>query len=316
MSIDDPKTAFAPETLDFPAVVPVSPARHACPVNGLELSYLVWGDRTKPPIVLVHGGKDHGRMWDWTVAALIDEWCVIVPDLRGHGDSGRAPGGSYEGEFFISDFAGFMAHLKAEGFAMPMPLIGHSLGGNIVLHYAALYPENVTRLVALEGLGASQKMYDEHYEKPPAERFRSWIDRRLGKDTKQERRFDDPEVMVERMAGVHKNLDVAQARHLALHAARKYPDGWGWKHDPLTGIWPAPKMTAPAEYSRLYEAIECPVLLMRGEDSWASDPKKDGRIEAFRDARLINYEKAGHWLHHDRFGDFIRDVKDFLSPAG
>ncbi|GGD06327.1 alpha/beta fold hydrolase [Aquisalinus flavus] len=317
MSIDDPTRVFAPADLDYPPVVPVEPKRHVCPVNGLELSYLVWGDAAKPPIVLVHGGKDHGRMWDWTVADMIDEWCVIVPDLRGHGDSGRAPGGGYEGEYFISDFAGLMAHLEREGFALPMPLIGHSLGGNIVLNYAAIYPDKVTRLIALEGLGASEKHYTEFMEKSPAERYRSWIDRRLKQDAIDQRRFDSPEEMVSRMAGVHKNLDETQARHLALHAARHYPDamggGWGWKHDPLTGIWPSPRMTAPAEYSRIYAEITCPVLLMRGEDSWASDPEKDGRIEAFRDARLINYDKAGHWLHHDRFDAFIRDVKTFLA---
>ena len=247
------------------------------------------------------------------MAHLIEDYCVICPDMRGHGDSGRSSGGGYASDIFVSDFAGFMHHIEEEGFVMPIPLIGHSMGGNIVLAYAAAYPEKVTRLIAMEGLGASQKMYDEFDEAPPAKRLRSWIDRRLGTAAKNPRRFDNPDVMVERMASAHKNLKPEQARHLALHAARKYEDGWGWKHDPQFGFFPPAKMTPPQEYGRLYEGVECPVFLMRGEDSWASDPVKDGRIESFKNARSKNYPNAGHWLHHDAFDLYVEDVKSFLK---
>ncbi|MCI5045162.1 MAG: alpha/beta hydrolase [Aquisalinus sp.] len=313
MSIDRPSRIYPAEDLNIPPVVETQPDRRTCVIGDIELHYLVWGDRAKPPVVLVHGGKDHCRNWDWTVAALIDDYCCITPDMRGHGDSGRSAGGGYSTELFVSDFAFFMEHLGAEGFAQPLDLIGHSMGGNIVLHYAAAYPEKVSRLISMEGLGSSQKMYDEFMEKLPAKRLRDWIDRRVAGERKQKWRFKNPEEMVERMATVHKNLRLDQSRHLALHAARLYPDGWGWKHDPRFGFFPPPKLTAPEEYSRLYESITCPVLLMRGEDSWASDPVEDGRINAFSDARLINYPEAGHWHHHDQFDAFIKDVKDFLD---
>ena len=251
MSFDDPTRVFAPAALDIAPIVPAAPQRRACPVGDIELNYLVWGDTSRPPVVLVHGGKDHGRMWDWTVAALIGEWCVIVPDLRGHGDSGRAPGGGYAGEQFVADFAAFMAHLGNEGFAGPMPLIGHSLGGNLVLTHAALYPEQVSRVIALEGLGAAPVQYHHYMERPPAERYRRWVSARLALQAKGTRRFTDPEEMVDRLARVHKNLSPEQARHLALHAIRAMPasdgGGYAWKHDPLAGIWPTPRMTSPEE---------------------------------------------------------------------
>ena len=44
---------------------------------------------------MLHGGRDHCRNWDWTAAALRDEWHIIAPDLRGHGDSQWSPDGSY-----------------------------------------------------------------------------------------------------------------------------------------------------------------------------------------------------------------------------
>ena len=313
MSIETPYKAYPAENIQIPDIVGLEPERHVCPVGDLELSYLVWGNRAKPPVILVHGGKDHARNWDWTVKALLGDYCIITPDMRGHGDSGRAIGGGYEGRNFVSDFAIFMDHLAAAGFAMPLPLIGHSMGGNIILNYAATSTEKITRLISIEGLGASQKMYDRFNETPRAERQKKWIEKRKNQALRAPRWFPDPEEMAARMAGVHKNLRAEQARHLALHAARKYNEGWTWKHDPFVGFFPPVDMTPPAEYLSVYKVIDRPVLLMRGETSWAEDPKKDGRIKAFQDARLISYADAGHWLHHDQFDVFIQDVKEFLD---
>ena len=313
MSIEDPHRVFTPDDLDIAPVVAGAPERSVCPVNGLELNYLVWGDRAKPPVVLVHGGKDHCRNWDWTVAELIHDYCLITPDLRGHGDSGRATGGGYDGYVFVSDFYAFMEHLAAEGFARPVALVGHSLGGSIVLTYSAIAPENVSRVIAMEGLGVSPKLYKERTAAPLHERLRHWTDQRAKADGRPLKRFRDPEELVTRMAGVHRNLSKEQARHLALHAARKFPDGWGWKHDDFFGFFPGPTITSPEDNASLHENIQCPVLLMRGCDSWASDPVEDGRIKAFREARLINYEGASHWLHHDAFDACIADVKQFLA---
>ncbi len=47
-------------------------------------------------------------------------------------------------------------------------------------------------------------------------------------------------------------------------------------------------------------------------ESWASDPEKDGRATAFRNYRAINIDKAGHWVHHDELGAFLKVVTAFL----
>ncbi|MEE4540315.1 MAG: alpha/beta hydrolase, partial [Erythrobacter sp.] len=61
-----------------------------------------------------------------------------------------------------------------------------------------------------------------------------------------------------------------------------------------------------------WAAITCPTLLLYGADSWASNPEKDGRIAHFANARVIEFEEAGHWLHHDQFDRFITVLRDFL----
>ena len=58
----------------------------------------------------------------------------------------------------------------------PVTIIAHSLGGNIALRYTGIYPENVSRLVAIEGLGPGPRQDAGPTAKPIAERMRTWID--------------------------------------------------------------------------------------------------------------------------------------------
>ena len=61
--------------------------------------------------------------------------------------------------------------------------------------------------------------------------------------------------------------------------------------------------------------IMCPTLLVRGTESWASDPALDGRPEPFANARCVNVEGPGHWVHHDRLPEFVRLVRSFLAEG-
>jgi pimeloyl-ACP methyl ester carboxylesterase len=55
------------------------------------------------------------------------------------------------------------------------------------------------------------------------------------------------------------------------------------------------------------------VLLVRGDASWAGDWERDGRLDAFRTAELVTITNAGHWVHHDQLGEFLRVVRQFLK---
>ena len=126
----------------------------------LRLHYVDWGNPDAPPLLLVHGGRDHCRNWDWVAQALRKDWHIICPDLRGHGDSQWSPDGNYSMASYIYDLAQLM-HQQA---LAPVTIVAHSLGGNICLRYAGVYPEKVRRLVAIEGLGPSPKVIAERTE--------------------------------------------------------------------------------------------------------------------------------------------------------
>ena len=71
----------------------------------LRLHYVDWGNPDAPPLILLHGGRDHCRNWDWVAADLRRDYHVIAPDLRGHGDSAWSASGHYTMANLIYDFA-------------------------------------------------------------------------------------------------------------------------------------------------------------------------------------------------------------------
>src|SRR5688572_16782554 len=137
----------------------------------LRLHYLDWGNPEKPPLLLVHGGRDHARSWDWTAEALRDDWHVIALDHRGHGDSEWVSDGNYQASDMVYDVAQLVHQLDLA----PVTIVAHSLGANVSTRYAGIYPEAVRRLVAIEGLGPSPQILAEMTSRPLAERFREWI---------------------------------------------------------------------------------------------------------------------------------------------
>src|SRR2546428_10643185 len=66
------------------------PTSHTYFSQRLRLHYVDWGNPAKPPLLLVHGGRDPRRNWDWPAAAPRHDPHLIAPALRGHRPSQRA----------------------------------------------------------------------------------------------------------------------------------------------------------------------------------------------------------------------------------
>jgi pimeloyl-ACP methyl ester carboxylesterase len=275
----------------------------------LRLHYVDWGNAGAPPLVLVHGGRDHCRNWDWVAARLREDWHVIAPDLRGHGDSEWSKTGTYGMAGYVYD----LAQLIHQQRLAPVTIIAHSLGGNIALRYAGLYPENVAKLIAIEGLGPSPRMLAQRNARGFPERMRDWIEEQRGLSGRLPRRYASVEDAFRRMQEENKHLTPEQARHLTLHGVNQNEDGtYSWKFDNYVRSWPPYDMTAK-NLEELWGRIACPTLLVYGKESWASNPEKDGRAAHFRSARIVAVERAGHWVHHDRLDEFLLLARRFLQ---
>ncbi|MET0249539.1 MAG: alpha/beta hydrolase [Sphingobium sp.] len=285
-----------------------TPTSHFFTSLRTRLHYLDWGNPSAPPLILVHGGFDHGRSWDWTARALAADYHVIVPDLRGHGDSNWASDGSYPLSNFVYDLAQLVELVDRPS----LRIVGHSLGGSIALRYAGLFPDKVEKLVAIEGLGLSPAALERAGETPPIDMWREWIDARRAGARKSSRRYATIEAAVMRMRERNDQLTAEKALHLTMHGVNRNEDGsYSWKFDPYLRGQP-PRPGTDADLPEFWRSVACPVLLCLGLDSWASDPVADGRAAHFRDARLATFEQAGHWVHHDQFDRFIRELRGFL----
>jgi pimeloyl-ACP methyl ester carboxylesterase len=274
----------------------------------LRLNYIDWGNPDAPPLLLVHGGRDHARSWDWVAEELRHDWHIIAPDLRGHGDSAWSPDGNYEMSAFVYDLAQLIHQLNLTS----VSIIAHSMGGNIATRYAGLFPENVRKMVNIEGLGPSPKMLAERDATGIKKRFRQWIEDKRNAAGRTPKRYPNIEAAYERMKTENGYLTDEQARHLTVHGISRNEDGsWSWKFDNYLNIWAMFDMPEE-DLLAIWKSITCPILMMYGANSWASNPEKDGRINNFPTAKVVEYENAGHWLHHDQFDRFMTDVRAFL----
>jgi len=118
-------------------------------VNGIQLAYERRGKGT--PLVLLHGFPLDHHLWDEVVPLLEDTFDIILPDLRGFGESTTVDS-PYSMDDYASDIAGLLDQLGIQKAA----IVGHSMGGYAALAFVRRYPERVSGL----GLVSSQVLAD------------------------------------------------------------------------------------------------------------------------------------------------------------
>jgi pimeloyl-ACP methyl ester carboxylesterase len=272
--------------------------------QGLRLHYVAWGDPAAPPVLLIHGGRDHARNWDAVAARLHDRYRLYAVDLRGHGDSDWAPGSQYSLPEFVADVAAFADQLGRD----PLPVVGHSLGGAVSLQYAGVFPERVARVCAIEGLGPRIGG-----RRAAHLRMRDWVAQIRDFEQRRPRHYKSIEDAVARMREANPHLTPEMAEHLTTHGVRRHEDGsYTWKFDNYV------RLHSPYEFNsedarEIWNQIRCPVLLVRGDEGRAKDPEEDGKASAFHRYRSVQITGAGHWVHHDQLDAFMDELEPFLA---
>ena len=157
-------------------------------------------------------------------------------------------------------------------------------------------------------------MLEERLNKPLDERLHDWMKDLRGLSARQVRRYDTLEDAYERMQSENPHLSESQARHLTIHGSNQNEDGtYSWKFDNYVRAFP-PTGLPMEEVWKLYGQIECPTMLVRGLESWASDPVADGRTGQFTCPLTVEtFADAGHWVHHDQLDGFVKAVRGFLK---
>jgi pimeloyl-ACP methyl ester carboxylesterase len=275
----------------------------------LRLHYADWGNASAPPLILLHERLDHCRTWDWVAEELGRDFHIVAPDLRGHGDSAPSPSGAYTVSAYLCDLTQLIRQLGRSR----VSLVGHGLGGEIALIYAGVFPGMVGKLVAIESLGDSPAFEAERAELPIAARLASWLAERYEVAGRIPKRYRTIEEAYARMRWQNGHLSPRQAKHLTDHGVNRNEDGtFSWRFDNYVRVAGSTVDLSADERHELWSKINCPVLLMLGDESGASNPVDDGRIGHFAAARVEVIQNAGHWIYHDRLDAFVGALRAFL----
>ena len=105
--------------------------------SGAEIFVRTGGTVGAPPLLLLHGFPQTHALWHRVVQQLARDYCLVLPDLRGYGDSSHAPGlpdhSNYSKRALAQDMAEVMTTLGHDTFY----LCGHDRGGRVA-HRLAL----------------------------------------------------------------------------------------------------------------------------------------------------------------------------------
>ena len=114
-------------------------------IGGIRVRYLDWGGQGKP-VILLHGLASSANWYDLVAPHLRNDYRVIAPDQRGHGQTTQA-GSGYDWGTLTKDVVGLMDELALANAAV----FGHSWGANVALNVAARAPDRVNALGLIEG---------------------------------------------------------------------------------------------------------------------------------------------------------------------
>lgn len=242
----------------------------------LRLSYLDAGGEGNP-FVALHAHWMDGRTFQSLAAALFPEWRLIAPDQRGHGYSDHAADYSREG--YLADLLALLDELAIDR----CPMLGHSLGGVNVYHFAARYPERVTGMI-IEDIGVV---------------------------------LQEDGAFIKRWGGIYetrRELEEKIGQRLAPYVApsfRETAEGWRLAFEPADMIRSTAQING--DHWKTWLSSKCPALVVRGSQSRVSDATQLRDMAQRRpQTRFVEFD-GGHAVHLDAAKAFEREVRQFLT---
>jgi len=286
-------------------------------IRNLNYHVQVWGTPSpdKIPLVMVHGWMDVAASYQFVVDALSHAHYVIAPDWRGYGQSSHGGVDSFWFADYLADLDFLLDHYSP---GMPVNLVGHSMGGNVVMMYAGIRPERIRRLINLEGFGLPASK-PSHAPK----RYAKWMDelKLLHRGEMDLKPYPNVAGVARRLMKTNPRLTADKAHWLAQH----------WASEDAQGQWnvqgQAAHKVSSAHLYRLDETLEifkgisAPVLSVEASDDslalwWKDSYTLDQfheRLRVVPNIQIARVEDAGHMLHHDQPAAVAALIEQFIA---
>ncbi len=256
-------------------------------INGLRLHYTVAG--AGPDIVFVHGWASSRRMWTSFLPHLTRSFRCWTLDLPGFGDSEKPAPGWYSIPNFTATLLAFMHQHDLE---QPR-LVGHSMGGMIVLNLAARHPESIARLVAINPVVTGRANLKPLARPDVSQRALGWVLRMA------------PALLQPLLSHPlgHRVSGLTYIRRRNEDFAKGTPESLV-----LSG-----RAIVAYDVSPLLARITAPTLVIVGAQD-VSVPPAEGRLAAERiPGGQLHTMRAGHLPTDDRPVETLRVLQDFLT---
>jgi pimeloyl-ACP methyl ester carboxylesterase len=253
---------------------------------------------------------DAAATWDMVAPNLAESgFRVLAPDMRGFGQGPRVPSGAY---YHFPDYAFDVADIVEAMVppGSPLLLVGHSMGGTVATLVAGTFPERVTGVALLEGVGPPDQSPDD----APA-RMRAWIEGVRSVRARGERAQPSREDALRHLAGNHPRVspDVLSTRLDSLLSTRG--DGrLVWRADPLHSTR-APVPFYAATFRAFARRVTCPVLFVSGGPHGWHPVDEEERLACFARLRCVELPEAGHMMHWSQPAVLARTLAAFAQST-
>ncbi|KAL7747094.1 hypothetical protein RI367_007590 [Sorochytrium milnesiophthora] len=269
----------------------------------------------KYSIVGCHGWLDNANTFDMVAGPLCKNPDVAFYsiDLSGHGLSSHLAG-HHKPYFHTPTYIGEVYEVLQYFGLDKVVLIGHSMGGGILVMFAAVFPERVSHLVLIENIG---------YETPPVDklpvRLRAYFDQRFkGPDAPVKRKptYSSIQAAIDARSNAKLALPLSAARTLTargLEAVYNQSTGqieYTWRTDEAL-TFPQTGTTTEEAVLSFLRHIQCDVLLVFGEGGYfdLQRPQTSTRLQALAKKRIITVQGG----HHPHLEDGAKDIVDGIQ---
>ena len=306
-------------------IEPYNPRRTSAslsvPLRGLTYHAQAWGSAAqatpeRPLLLLLHGWMDVGASFQFMVDALAalegEQRWIVAPDWRGFGHSSACGSDSY----WLADYLGDLdALVDALAPALPVDLLGHSMGGNVAMSYAGVRPGRVRRLVNLEGFGMPATQPQQ-----ATQRLAQWLDEL--KTPMRLASYADAAAVAKRLRKTNPKLSASKAAWLATQWSAQAADGqWHLLAD-TAHKRVNPMLYRADEVVETWRQITAPLLWVEGADTdmtkfWGKRyPRSEFEARLAVVPRGVERETladCGHMLHHDQPEALAKRLLRFLG---
>jgi pimeloyl-ACP methyl ester carboxylesterase len=252
--------------------------------------------------VMVHGWMDVAASYQFVVDAFSEDHYIIAPDWRGYGKTKVPKTDNYWVPDYLADLDFLLDHYAPD---QPVNLVGHSMGGNVVMLYGGVRPQRIRRLVNLEGFGMPATI--------PAQapgRFATWMDelKKLHAGDMELKAYDSADGVARRLMKTNPRLGADKAAWLARHWAAENADGsWSILGDAAHKVTNA-QLYRVEEVLAIYQRLSMPVLAVEASDNslemwWKGKftlAEYHERLKVVPQVEIARIEDAGHMMHHDQ----------------